>query len=146
MQNRFSDPATGATYDWHTNHNPTGEELTGKNRAIARTPNTSTTGVVLTQGDDGSYSIRLSGQMDMRAQLRAFWHWYELTKTQSIYFRDFDGQVFEVIIDTLQTKRVGKLGPSGRDPSVPHHYWEYTIGMTVIDFISGDMADMGVTP
>lgn len=144
MQNRFRNPATGTVYNWHTNHDPQGEEMAGKSRAVTRVSNTSSSGVVLQQGEDGSYVIKLSGRIDMRAQFVQFWTWFKLSKTQTIYFRDFDGQEFEVMVTALQTKRVGKLGPSGRDPSVPHHTWQYSIEMTVIDFLSGDLADVGL--
>jgi hypothetical protein len=136
MKNRFTNPATGAFYDWDINHDPEGEELAGKTRQITRTPNTSGGGVVLQQGEDGSYVIKLS----------AMWAWYRLCRTQTIYFRDFDGQDFEVVISSFQSKRKGKLGPSGRDPSVPYHFWEYTIEMTVVKFRSGDLATVGVLP
>lgn len=144
MQNRFTNPATGTVYDWHTNHDPQGEEMAGKSRALARVSNTSSSGVVLQQGEDGSYVIKLSGRIDMRAQFVAFWTWYALSKTQTIYFRDFDGQIFEVMMTALTTKRVGKLSPSGRDPSVPYHTWQYSLEMTVVNFISGDLATAGV--
>lgn len=145
MQNRFTNPATGTFYDWHVNHDPEGEEMAGKARQITRSANTANSGVVLQQGDDGSYVIKLSGKIDMRAQYSAMWAWYRLCRTQTIYFRDFDGQSFEVTISSFQTKRRGKLGPSGRDASVPHHYWEYSIEMTVVRFISGDLQAAGVS-
>jgi hypothetical protein len=117
MQNRFSNPATGTHYDWHTNHDPQGEEMAGKARNIARSPNTSGSGVVLQQGDDGSYVIKLSGHIDMRIQHQTFWAYYALSKNQTFYFRDFDNQEYEVMMTSYQEKRVGKLGPSGRDPA-----------------------------
>lgn len=145
-RNRFQNPADGESYYWHQNHDPEGEEETGKTRAVERVPNTSGTGVVLTQGDDGSYTLKFRGKILKRAQLQAFWHWYKLSGTQSIYFTDFDAQQYEVQITSFTPKRRGKLSSTRQDATTPNHYWEYSIEMTVLRFIAGDMADAGVTP
>lgn len=146
VRNKFENPANGASYTWHQNHDPDGEEETGKTRAIDRVPNTSGNDVVLTQGDDGTYTLKFRGKILKRAQLRAFWEWYELSDSQTIYFTDFDGQKYEVQITAFTPKRRGKLSSVSQDPTTPNHFWEYSIEMAVVRFIAGDMADMGVTP
>lgn len=144
MRNTFTNPADDSTYEWPVNHES--EEATGKARNITRAANTGHTGAVKQQGDDGPATITLAGKIDLRSQLQAFWMWYELCNSQTIYFTDYDGQKYEVQITAFQPKRVRKLSFTGRDPGMPHHYYEYTMVMEIYRFIEGDMADTGVTP
>jgi hypothetical protein len=144
MQNRFTNPADNSHYDWPQNH--TDEEGMGKARNITRAANTGNTGAVKQQGDDGPLVVSLSGKIQHRAQLQAFWLWFNLCKTQTIYFRDFDSQEYEVQIVSFVPKRIRKLSFSGKDPSMPYHYYEYTMTMEVYGVRAGDLAATGVTP
>lgn len=143
-RNRFTNPANGDHYDWSVNHSD--EEPTGKARNISRTANTGNVGAVRQQGDDGATVLTFSGKINTRAQLQQFWAWYVLSKTQTIYLTDYDGQEYEVLITAFQPKRVRKLMSVSRDPGMPYHYYTYTITMEVLRFIAGDMASAGVTP
>lgn len=142
-RNKFTNPASGTVYTWDQNHQE--EQETGKARNITRTANTGNVGAVKQQGDDGGVTLKLAGKILKRSQLQQFWAWYELCRTQTIYFEDYDGQKYEVQITSFQPKRVAKLSFTGRDPSMPHHYYEYTMEMEVYRFIAGDMFTTGVT-
>lgn len=144
MQNRFENPATGETYNWHQNHAPDGEEMTGKQRTINRLPGTAPGTVILQQGDDGAYTIKLRGTILMRVQHQAFLRWWKLSRTQTIFFTDFDNQKYEVQITSYMSKRKGKLTSIGKDPSMRTHTYDYEIEMVVINFLSGDMAAAGI--
>lgn len=141
-RNRFVNPATGASYEWHLNHDE--EDPTTKTRAITRTANTGVIGAVRQQGDDGPLIVKYHGTALQRAQIQQFWAWYNLSKLQTIYFYDFDGQGFEVQITELSVTRKRKLSYTGRDPSIPFHFYTYDITMEVYAVLAGDMA--GVAP
>lgn len=143
-RNRFTNPATGVHYDWTVNH--TEEDETGKTRNITRSAPTGGVGLVRQQGDDGPYLLRYTGTILHRAQWQAMWAWFALCRTQTIYFADYDGQQYEVQITSFTGKRVRKLANTGKDPSIPHHNYTYTIEMEVYRFMAGDLAGSGVTP
>lgn len=141
-RNRFVNPGTGTTYLWPSGHSE--EEPTGKLRSITRTANTGLVGAVRQQGEDGAVVLKYTGTINTRAQVQQFWVWYNLCRNQTIFFYDYDDQGYEVQITELQIRRKRKLSYSGRDPSIPHHYYEYNITMEVFTVLQGDM--MGVAP
>lgn len=143
-RNRFTNPANGAFYDWPRNHSE--EEEAGKTRNITRGPNTGNIGLIKTQGDDGPMLLRYRGFIVHRAQYIAMWSWYKLCRTQTIYFTDFDGQVYEVQITSFTPKRVRKHQAVSPDATMKGHYYEYGIEMEVYRFVTGDLATLGVTP
>lgn len=142
-RDRFINPANNATYNWGINH--TEEEATGKARQISRVSNTGATGVVRQQGDDGPFTLQLTGTILDRAQLQAMWTWYALCRTQTIYFYDADNQGYEVQITDFAPKRVRTLW-NARDASARNFIWQYTITMDIYRFLAGDMVTSGVTP
>lgn len=145
MRNTFTNPLDASTYEWDMNHSE--EEGMGKARNITRAANTGNTGAVRQQGDDGPLIISLSGKILKRSQLQAFWMWFNLCRTQTIHFEDYDGQKYEVQITSFIPRRLRKLSHSGtRDPAMPHHYYEYTMTMEVYRLIAGDMFATGVQP
>jgi hypothetical protein len=146
MRNRFTDPASVvAAYDWPINHNE--EEESGKVRNVTHTaPTANNVGLVKQQGDDSPFVLKLKGHIKTRAQYAAFWQWFQLCRTQTIYFRDFDNQQYEVQITSFlptRSRRHSYPAP-GLDPH--DHYWTYTMELEVYRFISGDLATAGVTP
>lgn len=144
-RNRFTNPADSTYYDWTVNH--TEEDESGsKQRAITRTSNTGNVGLVKQQGEDGPTILRYTGTILDRSQLAAFWAWFKLCKTQTIYFKDFDNQQYEVQITAFQPKRHRRMTSVRRDASMPQHYWTYTIELEVYRFISGVMATAGIAP
>lgn len=142
MRNRFIDPETAAIYDWPLNHDT--EDVGGKTRNISRTANTGSVGLVKQESDDGPYTLKLSGKIIRRDQFIAMWQWYQRTRSQTIHFRDFDNQTYEVQITSFTPKRVRNQTRPGRDPL--QHHWEYQMEMEVYSFVSGDLAAVGVTP
>lgn len=140
-RNRFTNPANGAIYDWHTNHDEEGDS--GKTRNISHTAPTGHGGLIHQQGDDGPFTLHLQGKIVRREQYQAFWAWYALCRTQTIYFTDFDGQGYEVQITSFTPKRVRNLTRAGHNPAT--HYWTYSLEMEVYAFRAGDMAGAGVT-
>lgn len=144
---RFTNPATGETYDWKIGHAE--ESEAGKTRNITRSAPTGaagnpSVGPVRQQGDDGPYILQYTGTILDRAQHQQMWRWYRMCASQTIYFRDFDSQQYEVQITDYKEQRHRTL--KNRDPSAPQHYWTYTISMEVYRFIAGDMASAGVSP
>jgi hypothetical protein len=72
------------------------------------------------------------------------WAWEALCQTQTIYFTDFAGDKYEVVIDSFKPVRhAGRNLRGGTE--APLWYWTYTIGMTVVRVISGPLLDAGIT-
>jgi hypothetical protein len=137
-RNVFTNPATNETFNWPINHSE--EEAVGKTRNITRSSTTDNVGAVRQQGDDGPLTMKLSGTILHRAQLVEFWRWFEISRTQTIYFTDFDAQSYEVQITEFSPLR------NPRDDSAPEHYWTYTLSLDVYRLIDGDMRIAGVGP
>lgn len=144
MKNRFDNPATGEFYVWHKNHDQDGEQEVGKNLPIQRIPNTGGGVAAYQQGDDGGFVLNWRGSIHHREQQRQMWRWYAISKAHTIYLTDFDGQKYEGIISSLTMARKGKLQSTGRDASMPFHTYTYNFGFTVVNFLVGDLHDMGV--
>lgn len=142
-RDRFINPANGAAYDWQTNHSE--EEESEKLRQIRATATTGGTTRVWTQGEESPYTIRWTGSILHRAQFVEMWRWFERSRTQTIFLRDFDGQEYECQITSFAPRRQRKLALTGRDASMPYHYWTYSITFQVYAFRAGDMKDAGVT-
>jgi hypothetical protein len=146
VHNKFENPATSESYTWHLNHDE--EDSLGKTRNITRTAPTGiaggNVGMVKQQADDGPLLLKLSGKILQRAQLQAFWDWYETCQTHTIYFTDFDGNKFEVQITSFLPKRVRVVHNPG-DESMPLHYWTYQMEMEVYAVLDSDDFE-GVTP
>lgn len=143
MRNRFTNPANGDFYDWVLNHSD--EEESGHTTTVNRTANTGGTGLVRQQGDDGPWLLRYTGTILDRSQHQAMMRWKQISRGQTIYFKDYDGQEYEVVINQYTARRVRVLR-NRRDPSMPFHRFEYTIEMEVVRFIAGDAVVAGVTP
>jgi hypothetical protein len=143
-KNRFDNPADGTFYVWHKNHDPEGENEAGKTLPITRVPNTAGGVAAYQQGDDGPFILQWKISIVHREQVRQMWRWYAISKAHTIYLTDFDGQKYEGIISTLTMARKGKLQSVGRDPSMLYNTVEATFGFTVVNFLIGDLHDMGV--
>lgn len=141
---RFVNPANGDEYVWHMG--PESEEPTGKPRQIVTVPSTRGGKTYRQTAGTEPFTIAWAGKFEHRAQHVAMWQWYQLCENQTIHLYDFDGQGYEVQITDFKPVRRRKLSYTGKDSSVPHHYWEYTITFVVYDFIGGDMEAAGVTP
>ena len=135
MRNRFVHPNNAADFlEW--GHET--EDATEKLRQVERTANTAGVRLVRQQGDDGPLIFRYTGTIMRRADYRKFWYFFMLSRTQTIYFRDFDGNEYEVQIIAFRPTRTRTLR-NMRDSSIPHHYWKFAIEIEVLRVISGDL-------
>lgn len=142
-RNAFIDPATATVFEWPVNHDPAGDEGGEKKRAIQETANTGNVGLVRQQSGDQGMAFKRSGSILTDAHEEAFWHWFKLCESQTIYFVEFNGDAYEVQITGYNPKKVGSGGPSKNG----HGYFvKYTMEMVVFKFLAGRAAAAGVTP
>lgn len=141
-RNRFTNPKNAATYDWQVNHSE--EEEFGKRRSISHGALTGGTGLVRQQADDQPLVLQLKGVIFHKAQLEQMIDWFALCETQTIYFKDFSGDEYEVIITEFLPVRE-KTVKNPRDfANAPLWFWRYDIAMEVIAIRAGTW--VGVTP
>jgi hypothetical protein len=141
-RNRFTDPATADYYDWQVNHSE--EDEFGKRRNIEHGATTSNLGFVKQQSDDSPLILRLRGTIFHKAQLEEMIAWWKLSEDQTIYFLDFAGDEYEVVVTSfLPTRQRTTKNP--RDyANAPYWYWKYEMEMEVIAIRDGSWE--GVTP
>lgn len=140
-RNAFINPADASVYEWPVNHNPEGDEGTGKKRTIQETANTGNVGLVKQQSADQGAVIKRSGVILTLAHEQAFWEWWERCGSQTIYFVEFDGSAYEVQLTDYEPKRVGSgsLAKNGQG-----YFVKYTMEMIVFAFLTGPQAAAGV--
>lgn len=141
----FTDPITAATYVWPINPPPDGVSAQQKQRVIDRTSNTGNVGTVKQQGDDGAYIIHWEPKVFLASHEQALWEWFVKSKKQTIYLTDFNNEQYEGQIITLARQQIGAMGGPGDIPQ-RLFYCKYVFEFEVYRFISGVMADAGVTP
>ena len=134
LSNRFI-AGDGSFYDWPVNHDE--EESFGKRRNIEHTASVSGWGLARQQGDDAPAVIRLSGKILHQAQVTQFDYWMAVTRYQTIHFRDFAGEEYEVIITAFEPKRVRTLFNPRDRVNAPLWYWTYVMEMEVLTVVSG---------
>jgi hypothetical protein len=143
MRNRFQDPnGVRSAYEWELGHFE--EEETSKRRNIEHGANTANTGLVRQQGDDTPLVLKYSGTILVKAQLVEMLAWWQLCADQTIYFRDFAGDEYEVLISAFSPTRHYTIRNPRDFANAPHHFWRYTIEMEVVRIIAGTFA--GVSP
>jgi hypothetical protein len=143
VRNRFTDRAPGGlgSYDWHVNHDE--EEDGGKNREITLSANTSGLGLVRQQGAPDPFTFKLSGAILHQDQYTKFWRYFDACQSRTIFWRDFTGDEYEVVITSFTPRRI--RGQNTADPTIPHHFWRYTMELQVLRVESGSLAGV-VTP
>lgn len=134
-RNEFENPSNSEKYPWPINHSE--EEETGKERTVEHGANTASTGLVKQQADDQPLTFRFSGTVLKKEQLTEFIRWFNLCKTQTIYFHDFAGESFEVIITAFKPQRKRTVKNPRDYANAPLWYWHYTIEMEVVRVIDG---------
>jgi len=150
QQCKFTDPASGDSYTFTINPAYDAETKAGtsymeKARQIERTSNTGNIGATQQQGDDGTYVIHWEWDVFSYEQELALWQWYRFCKTQSIYLTDFNGDVYEGQITLMARQRSGAVaGP--QDTNLRKFFSYVVMEFSVWNFLSGVMADAGVTP
>lgn len=139
VANKFINPATGDTYEWQINHHEEGEF--GRSRAISRTAmSKSGTGLGRQQGDDSPMVQQLKGVILRKAQRDTFIAWYALCQTQTIYFEDFAGERYEVIIASFKPTRRAVARNHQDLANMPTWVYDYTMDLEVIRALTGPWA------
>jgi hypothetical protein len=133
-RNQFYNPATGEGYPWPINHSD--ENSFGKARQVNTGANTANTGLTMQQGDDEPMVIEVTGTILHSAQHAAMIRWFAISKQQTIYFTDYSGDSYEVVILAYQPTRQRTLG-NPRDRTMPFHYYKYTLRMHVVRILAG---------
>lgn len=131
-----------ADYPWPLNH--TDEDPVGKKRNISYGANTAGTGLIKQQSDSSPLVLRWKGRILEESQNQAFWEWFQLCESQTIYVEDFAGAQYEVTISDYEPTRRGVVRNSRGGTTNPDYIYEYTLEMQVIRVISGPAA--GITP
>lgn len=142
-RNTFSDPL-GVTpnYVWPLNHHT--ETAAGRKRDVTATQNVAGTQLVTQQGDKQPFTLTYAGSILVRSQLVAMWQWEALCEHQTIYFTDFAGDSYEVLITDFEPIRVAARNRRGEPEGNPLWYWTYTLTMTVIAVRAGTVYDAGI--
>lgn len=132
-RNVFTNPANGQTWAWPINHSA--EQEVGRDRGVTFEANSANTGLVKQQGALAPLVLRYEGTILDPAQLQAMLAWQALCETQTIYFTDFAGDSYEVLITSFRPTRKRTL----RNPRHPEllHYWTYSIELTVVRILAG---------
>jgi hypothetical protein len=128
----FTNPRTSATYSWPAN--PSSENALTKQITIERTSNTGNVGATRQQGDDGPLILDWQVFAKTSAMETALWQWYVLSRKQTVYVTDWDGDQYEGQIILLSRQRL-----LGSPPT-------YEVQFEVYRCISGLLATAGVTP
>lgn len=140
----FTNPNTGDAYTWPINYSEM--QAFGKERSYEATASTGNVGLIRQQGADQPMTIELAGTILTEAHYQAFWLWWTLCRSQTIYFTDVDGDQYEVQITKFNpTKLRAASNPRGGATN-PTWYWHYEMAMTVFTFRSGILHDSGVVP
>lgn len=135
LANEFINPATSAKYVWPVNHSEEAEA--GVQRTVTRGGNTAGTGLVRQQADDQPLVFQFSGTIFSKAQVEAMIEWYILCKSQSIYFKKYSGDEYEVLITDFKPTEKKTLHNPKDFANAPMWYWTYTITMEVVAVRSG---------
>lgn len=135
VPNEFENPKTSTKWAWPVNHSE--EEETGKERSVENGANTAGTGLNPIQADDQPLQFSYSGTIFSKAQVTEMIAWFELCKTQTIYFHDFAGDSYEVIITSFKPTRHRTIRNPRDFKNAPLWYWTYTIQMRVVRVIDG---------
>jgi len=143
MRNVFIDPAgSRPDYPWAINHSD--EEEFGKKRNIEQGATTANNGFVKQQSDDSPLIIRVNGSILTQAQFEEMKAWWKLCESQTIYFRDFAGDEYEVIISEFLPTRHKTIRNPRDFANAPYWFWRYKMSMEVIRIRAGTWE--GVTP
>lgn len=139
VANVFTDPTNGETYPWPINHLT--EENAGRSRAITRgAPTGTNVGLNRTQGDPSPVLLTLKGTMLTKAQRDETIRWWGKCDTHTIYFKDFEGAEYEVLITNFVPTRRAVARNQKDLANMPTWVIDYTIEMEVVRVISGPWA------
>ena len=135
-RNVFTNPKTGAVYDWPVNHST--EEAIVVTRQMGDGANTDNIGLVPQQGAATPLILKWKGTFFTDAEVIETMAWWKLCETQTINATDFSGSQYELIITDFEPQRV----PCVRNPRVSSgtnafYTWQYTITFRILKAFSG---------
>lgn len=130
------DPAPGGLgqYEWQTNYDT--EENFGRTRSVEAVPTTDESAHVIQQGEESPLVKRISGTILYKNQHAKFAAFFKKCRTNTLVFHDFDGEEYEVVITSYLPAKTRTLR-NPKDPTIPLHYYKYSLEMQVIRVISG---------
>lgn len=136
----FEDPnGVRDTYEFQVNHDE--EDDFGKERQISHGANTGQTGLVRQQADDDPMVIRIRGKILHQNQHDEMVAWFALSKLQTIYWEDFQGNRYEVMFTSFKPVRQ-RTTKNPRDfANAPYWYWTYELTLEVIRFLDDNPWD-----
>jgi hypothetical protein len=132
--NVFKDPKKGTEWNWPVNHSEEGES--GQARSVQDGAK-SGLGIVPQQADDQPIIFKYTGTIFHKSQVQTMASWYKLCASQTINFKDFAGDEYEVLITALRPTRKRTIRNPRDFANAPLWYWTYEIEMRVIRVISG---------
>jgi methyltransferase-like protein len=134
---KLIDPAPGGLGEYSFEINNEDEEM-GAKRNVDSFMNTSGQGWIIQQGQDDPPNIQISGKMLTKNQNQRLTQFYNRCAQHTMYYQDFEGQTYEVMITGYSPKRLrASRNPRGGAVN-PLHYYSYTLEMLVVTVISGD--------
>jgi hypothetical protein len=139
----FINPATLAVYPWPVNHSPEGDEGNEKKRTIQETANTANVGNIRQQSGDQGMTLKRSGAILTVAHEEAFWEYFNICASQTIYLVEFDRSAYEVQIIAYDPKKIGSGGPTKNGLG---YYVKWTMEMTIFSFLAGPAHSAGLVP
>lgn len=142
VANRFTDPYNAYYYDWQVNHNDEGEF--GKDRNITESAPTGTIGLIKQQGEQAPLVLELKGKILHKNQHNNFIYFWQICDEHSIYFRDFAGNDFEVLITAFKPIRKPCARNLADIANMELFTIDYTLRMEVLKIRAGWWT--GVTP
>lgn len=130
----FYDPVLGVTNTWLLNY----EEMTGPDQQdqITYEGNAARTGIIGTMGDKAPLVMQMTGKCVHSVQYELFMRYKAMSNT--FKFSDEDGNEYEVQMTGLTwTKKACSYNQF--DGNMRRHYWAYSMQLTIIRVISGDL-------
>lgn len=137
MRDKFTNPKNSESYEFDIGHSS--EEPTSKTRQISNSANTANTGLIMQQGDVQPLLIKYAGTILKASQHKEMWRWYQLCQNQTIFFTDYAGNEYEVVITDFAPKREPTVKNPRDFTNAPLHFWKYTITMHVVRVIKGEL-------
>lgn len=129
MQERFRDGASVlSTYSFDIGHHE--EDPDDQRRNITRTARTDGVGFVRQQSDKSPQTFKFAGTIMKAEQKTAMQGYFDACDNRTVFFRDYTGTEYEVLITVFSCTRVPVLR-NMRDPSIMH-IWKYNLEMEVI--------------
>lgn len=132
--------ANGSRWDWLINHGWEGEEEMGIARSIEASATVDGTGVVRQQGAETPLRLVRRGTILAPAQHAAMTAWARLARSQTIYYEEFNGDSYEVLIVAFRSHKEGVMANPRGGADAPMHLWRYTIEMDVLNVLAGTWA------